>query len=115
MNLEIIRGICKKLPGVTEDIKWENHLCFCVGEKIFLMTGMDSVPVTASFKVPEEEFDELTAREGFKQAAYMAKRQWVFVDDVSRLSKKEWEQRIKTAYEIIKSKLPKKLQQSLKN
>ena len=113
MNIELLRGICKKLPGVTEDIKWENHLCFCVGGKIFIIIGIDEVPVTASFKVSEEDFDELTAKEGFSQAPYLAKRQWVFIDDVNRLSKKEWEQRIKIAYEIIKSKLPKKVQQNL--
>jgi predicted DNA-binding protein (MmcQ/YjbR family) len=114
MDIETLQGICSKFPGVTEDIKWENHLCFCVAEKMFLVTGLDQTPVTASFKVSDEEFDELSARKGFKPAPYMARNKWVFVDDISRMNKKEWQQRAKTAYELIKSKLPKKTQAALK-
>jgi hypothetical protein len=36
MNSEDLQGICEKLKGVTEDIKWEDHLCFNVGKKMFL-------------------------------------------------------------------------------
>ena len=114
MDIEILQAICNKFPGVTEDIKWENHLCFCVAGKMFIILGMDETPVTASFKVSDEEFDELAARKGFKPAPYLAKNKWVFVDDINRMSEKEWKQKAFSAYEIIKSKLPKKIQASLK-
>jgi predicted DNA-binding protein (MmcQ/YjbR family) len=113
MEVETLQHICSKFPGVTEDIKWENHLCFCVAEKMFLIVGLDETPVTASFKVSDESFDEICGRNGFKQAPYMARNKWVFIDDISRLSKKEWQQFAKDAYELIKSKLPKKTQASL--
>jgi predicted DNA-binding protein (MmcQ/YjbR family) len=113
MNIETLQDICNKFPGVTEDIKWENHLCFCVAEKMFLVLGLDEKPTTASFKVGDEEFDEISSREGFKPAPYMARNKWVFVDDISRMNKKEWQQRAKNAYELIKSKLPKKTQAAL--
>ena len=114
MNIETLQDICSKFAGVTEDIKWECHLCFCVAEKIFIITSPDDVPISASFKVSEEEFDELTERDGFKQAAHLAKRQWVRIDDINLMSKKEWEQRARNAYDLIKAKLPKKIQASLK-
>ncbi len=41
MNLEHLRKYCLSFPGVTEDVKWGNDLCFCVGEKMFCVTGVD--------------------------------------------------------------------------
>ncbi len=114
MDVETIQNICNKFPGVTEDIKWENHLCFCVAEKMFLIIGLDETPTNASFKVSDEEFDEISSREGFKPAPYMARNKWVFVDNISRMTKKEWQLRALNAYELIKSKLPKKTQAALK-
>ena len=108
MNIEDIQDICKKLPAVTEDVKWENHLCFCVGGKMFLILGLDQHPTTSSFKVPDEEFDEITGGEGFKPAQYLARYKWVWTDDINRMSKKEWERYISQSYELIKSKLSKK-------
>jgi predicted DNA-binding protein (MmcQ/YjbR family) len=68
MTIETLQAICEKLPGVTQDIKWGNHLCFNVGEKMFLVTNPDEVPHTATFKVNDEDFEELSQRKGFKPA-----------------------------------------------
>lgn len=113
MTIEDIQKICKSLPHVTEDIKWENHLCFCIGEKMFLVTGPDQFPVSASIKVSDEEFDELSAREGLQPAPYLARYKWVHMDDINRLSKKEWEQYIREAYQLIAAKLPAKTRKQL--
>lgn len=37
MDVKDLRSMCKQLPGVSEDIKWEDHLCFNVGGKMFLL------------------------------------------------------------------------------
>jgi predicted DNA-binding protein (MmcQ/YjbR family) len=113
MTIEAIQTICKKFPAVTEDIKWENHLCFNVGDKMFLITSPDLVPATASFKVSEEEFDEVSSREGFKPAPYLARYKWVHVDDISRLSKKEWEYYTQQAYTLVAEKLPAKVKKKI--
>ena len=113
MFIEDLQKICKKFPSVTEDIKWENHLCFCVGGKMFIIMGLDMTPVTASFKVSDEEFPGLSVREGFKPAPYLARYKWVYVDDISRLSKKEWERYMAASYELVKAGLPKKIQKTL--
>lgn len=108
MTLEKLRTICKHLPKVTEDIKWGNDLCFCIGGKMFAVASLDTVPVTASFKTSDPAFETLSEREGFKPAPYMAKHSWVFVEDISIMSAKEWQAHITEAYHLIKAKLPKK-------
>lgn len=113
MAIDDIQKICKKFPHATEDIKWETHLCYCIGEKIFIITSPDASPVNASFKVNEEDFAELTEKEGFIPAPYLARYKWIQVDNVSRLSNKQWEVYLKKAYELVKAKLPAKRKKEL--
>jgi predicted DNA-binding protein (MmcQ/YjbR family) len=113
MTIEDIQSLCSKFPGVTQDIKWENHLCFCVSAKIFIMIGMDDVPLTASFKASDEDFELLSNRNGFKPAPYMGRNKWIWTEDINLLSREEWEHYARKSYEIIKSKLPKKVQAQL--
>ena len=105
MTIEILQSICKSFPAVTEDIKWESHLCFNIGDKMFLVTSPDVVPQTATFKVSDEDFELLQEKEGFKPAAYLARYKWIYVDNIARLSRPEWEHYLKQAYEIVASKL----------
>jgi predicted DNA-binding protein (MmcQ/YjbR family) len=113
MTIEDLQSICAKFKGMTEDIKWEDHLCFNIGGKMFLVTSPDRLPITASFKASEEDFNELTARDGFIPAPYMAKHKWVFVDNINRLSKKEWQYYARQAYELVGSKLSMKFKKSI--
>ncbi len=106
MNLEEIQSICEQLAGTTTDIKWENHLCFNVGEKMYLVTSPDSVPISASFKVSDEDFETLCERPGFIPAPYLARYKWVHLDDISRLNKTEWSRYIVQSHQLIGSKLP---------
>jgi predicted DNA-binding protein (MmcQ/YjbR family) len=100
--------MCNKLPGVTEDIKWGNDLCFCIAGKMFCVAGL-LPPLQISFKVKDEEFEELSASPGIIPAPYVARYKWILVQDLSRFNKKEWENYIRQSYEMVKSKLPKKL------
>ena len=113
MTIEDIQSICRKYRGVTEDIKWGNRLCFNIGGKMFLLTAPDEVPCAASIKVSAEEFEEISSREGFMPAPYLARYQWVFVDDIQRLSKKQWEAFIDTAYHQVASRLPVKIKKQI--
>jgi len=108
MNIEDLRTYCLSLENVTEDLKWENELCFCISGKIFCMVPMEG-PLSVTFKVRPEEFEELSLRDGFKPAAYLARAKWVTLKDLSVLTKKELENYLKQSYTIIKSKLPKKI------
>jgi predicted DNA-binding protein (MmcQ/YjbR family) len=113
MTIEELQKICRQFPGVTEDIKWSHHLCFNIGGKMFLVTGPDNVPVTASFKASDEDFASLPNRTGFIPAPYMAQHKWVFVDDINRLSGKEWEKYLKQAYTLVLAKLPQRFQNQI--
>jgi len=113
VTIEELMKICKKLKGTTSDIKWEDHLCFNVGEKIYLITSPDQVPPNASFKVTEEDFDSLCERDGVDQARYFARRQWVSVDNISLLSMEEWAKYITQSYQLVVSKLTRKKRSEL--
>jgi len=107
MDIESIRNICKKLPSVTEDIKWGNDLCFMIGGKMFCVAPMDT-PLKVSVKVTDEEFGELTNLPGIIPAPYVARYKWIFVEDVNVISEKKWEYYITQSYNLVKAKLSKK-------
>ena len=107
VNIEWLRTFCLSLPGVKEEVKWGNDLCFTVGKKMFCVTGLES-EFQFSFKVSDEEFDELSNRSGFVPAPYMARAHWVLLTEPSRLSKKEAENYIGASYQMIFDKLTRK-------
>ncbi|MDP9048667.1 MAG: MmcQ/YjbR family DNA-binding protein [Bacteroidota bacterium] len=106
MDIESIRNICNALPFVTEDIKWVNDLCFLVGEKMFCVAGL-TTPLKVSLKVTDEEFDEISNRNGIKPAPYVARYKWILVEDINVLTQKQWEDHIRQSYDLVKAKLPK--------
>lgn len=113
MTIEDPQTICLKLKGTTQDIKWEDHLCFNVGNKIYLITSSDNIPQTASFKASDEDFAELTEREGISPARYLVRYKWVQLDDVSRLDYDEWKTCIQRSYQLVFDKLPAKLKKEI--
>ena len=110
MNLDKLRELCLSMPGATEGIKWEDHICFMVAEKMFCITGEFG---GASIKVTPEDFEELTERDGIVPTPYMARNMWVNVQEFNKLKPKEWDHYVRQSYELIRSKLPKKVQNSL--
>jgi predicted DNA-binding protein (MmcQ/YjbR family) len=113
MTVDIIRSICKKLPGVTEGVKWGADLCFMVGEKMFCVANLEG-PLSASFKVKDEEFGEMTSRTGIIPAPYVARYKWIMIENNKALTKTEWEFYIKQSYELVKAALPKKVRDKIK-
>ncbi|MCW3120998.1 MAG: hypothetical protein JWQ38_490 [Flavipsychrobacter sp.] len=110
MNLDKLRELCMSMPGATEGIKWEDHICFMVAEKMFCITGEFG---GASIKVTPEDFEALTERDGIIPQPYMARNMWVNIREFNKLKPKEWEQYVRQSYELIRSKLPKKVQKDL--
>jgi predicted DNA-binding protein (MmcQ/YjbR family) len=106
MNIEQIRTFCLSLPSVTEDVKWGNDLCFCIGAKMFCVTGLTG-PFGVSFKVKDDEFEELSTTPDIIPAPYVARYKWIFVSAEDRFSKDKWEHYIRQSYELVKAKLPK--------
>ncbi|WP_421763346.1 MmcQ/YjbR family DNA-binding protein [Ekhidna sp.] len=113
MEIETIRTYCLQQPGVTEGLKWGDHLTFMVGEKMFAIFGFDQTPINASFKVSDDDFEEMQDRPGMKAAPYLARYKWIAVEDISMIPEKEWYGILDQSYELIKMKLPKKTLKSI--
>jgi predicted DNA-binding protein (MmcQ/YjbR family) len=112
MTIEDLRKICLSFPAVTEDVKWEKDLCFCVGGKMFCVTGLDG-PSGICFKCSDEDFIELSERKDISPAPYMARNKWVMTDKINTLSAKELKHYIGASYNLIKEKLTKKQRKEL--
>jgi predicted DNA-binding protein (MmcQ/YjbR family) len=110
VTLETVRSICRALPKVTEDIKWAHDLCFCIGGKMFAVVDLEK-PHSLAFKCTPESFGELVERPGIIPAPYMARNMWVQEQELGEaLERREVEALIKTSYELVAAKLPKRLQ-----
>ena len=113
MELEKIQEFVGKLPGVTEDIKWGNDLCFLVAGKMFSVVGLSNTPLTISFKTTDEKFAELISRPQIIPAPYLAKHHWVYLEDIHALPKAELLEHLNDAHMIIAKKLPAKKRKEL--
>ncbi len=111
MNLEQLRELCLSFPATSEDLKWGADICFSVADKMFCVTSEEG---GASFKVLPGEFDEMTERDGIIPAPYMARNKWVYVQEFNKLKPKEWKHCISQSYDLIRSKLPQRVQRTLK-
>jgi len=114
MNIEELRAMCLALPGVTEDIKWGNDLCFLIGGKMFAVTSASPTPDFAcSLKCDPETFAKLIERENIEPAAYLGRYHWISVKRADALTKKEWRERIKASYDEVFAKLPAKAKRAI--
>lgn len=115
MDRDWIRDVCLDLPHVTEDVKWENNLVFCVGQKMFAVTALEPGEVWLSFKCSPEEFAELTERPGIRPAPYLARAHWVALETVRALPRSEVRRLLEQAHHLVFAKLPKKVRRELED
>ncbi|WP_246048465.1 MmcQ/YjbR family DNA-binding protein [Arenimonas terrae] len=114
MDERSLRKLSADWPGVTAEIKWDDDLIFMVAGKMFCglcVKGADKGKL--AFKVEEERFLEFTDRPGIVPAPYMARSHWISMDDASVLPRAELQALVRRAYELVRGKLPKKLQREL--
>ena len=113
MEIDEIREYCLAKPGVAEGMKWGEHLTFMVGKKMFAIYGLDQVPINASFKVSDDDFERMQTRPGMQAAPYLARHKWIAVNDIGLISSAHWKDILDKAYELIKAKLSQKEQAQL--
>ena len=70
MDIEMFRHYCLSLPGTTEDVKWEENLCFLIENKIYVIYSLTKG--SFAIKCDVEEFQELVSRDGINQAYHTA-------------------------------------------
>lgn len=114
MTLDQLRKFCSSLPHVTEDVKWENNLCFLIAKKMFCVAALDPREGNrVSFKCSPEAFAELIEHDGIIPAPYMARNHWVSLEDWSALRDSDIKDAVSKSYALVKAKLPKRVQKGL--
>jgi len=107
-----IAEFCRKLPGVTEDVKWGDDLCFLIGEKLFRVTPRKPIEgCVASFKCTDDDLARLTAGGGdYVPAPYLARAKWVMLTNPKLVRTPGFRGLLRQSYELVLAKLPKKVQ-----
>lgn len=113
MDVEWLRRLCLSFPGATEQIQWGSDLLFKVARKMFAVTALEPAPVWLSFKASPENFAELTERAGIIPAPYLARAQWIALENRDVLPPRELARLLRDSYDMICAKLPKKTRDSL--
>ena len=113
MDHDFLRRHCKTFPGTTEQVQWGHDLVFKVGGKMYAATSLEPAPVCLSFKCSPDDFADLTERPGIIPAPYLARAQWVALETEDALSAAELKKYLRRSYDLVRAKLPKKLQAAL--
>jgi predicted DNA-binding protein (MmcQ/YjbR family) len=112
MDIDSLRNYCLSFPRATEDIQWGNDLLFRISGKMFAVMSLEP-PHSLAFKCSPEKFDELIEIEDVVPAPYMARNKWVMMKRLDAIADRELKTLIKTSYEMIFAKLPRKTQAEL--
>src|SRR6266853_76797 len=107
MASDWVRQHCLSFPQTTETVQWGYDLVFKVGGKMFAVTPLEPAPVCLSFKCTPEDFAELIERPGIIPAPYLARAQWVALEQSDALPRAELKRLLQSAYDVVVSKLPK--------
>lgn len=114
MNTQTLRTFCLSLPQVTEDIKWEDHLCFLIAKKMFAVGKLEETRGhVVSFKCSPERFAELVEMDGIIPAPYMARNHWVALERWDALRDAELRDALRESYRLVVERLPKTVQRAL--
>lgn len=108
MDIESLRKWCLSFPHTTENVQWGCDLCFKVDGKLFAVAPLEVAPVRLSFKCSPENFPELCEREGVRPAPYMARAQWVALEQLNTLPDTELRELLAESYRLVWERLSKK-------
>lgn len=115
MNIEDFRSYCLQKRGTTEEFPFDEHtLVFKVMGKMFALVALERLPSQANLKCDPERALELREEyDGIIIPGYhMSKRHWntIFLEQLPPNLIKVL---INHSYDLVVSKLPKKLQAEL--
>ena len=114
--IDWVRDFCLSLPHATEDVQWEHNLLFRIAGKMFCVANLEPgvSPTKIAFKCAPEKFAELVEIEGIIPAPYMARNHWVAMIELNALRQDEVKELIRSSYQLVLEKLPKKTQAALR-
>ena len=108
MDIESLRKYCLAFPHATENVQWGYDLCFKLDGKLFAVAPLEVAPLRLSFKASAENFAELCEREGVRPAPYMARAQWVAIEQLNTIPDAELRELLAESYRLVWERLPKK-------
>jgi predicted DNA-binding protein (MmcQ/YjbR family) len=112
MRRAAMLAFCRKLPHVTEDVKWGNDLVFSIGKKMFACFDFRGGP-SLGFKATPENFTILTRTPGIIPAPYAARFHWVMVHDLRKLPLSALKELVSESYQLVSEKLPARMRRTL--
>jgi len=108
-DIDWIREFCLSLPGVREDMPWDDDLCFKIRGKIFAGLALsDGRFPRVTLKCDADKFHELLEIPGISPAPYVGRYKWIQVAHSDLLPARELEQLIRRSYEMVAAKPSKK-------
>ncbi len=110
MSRDRVNAMCARFAGAERSDPWGGgHDAWKVGGKMFACIG--AVTAGVSVKTPDVETAQLLIDHGHAERAPYFHRSWVLVDWDT--DDEELEHRLRTSYELVKAKLPRKVQAAL--
>ena len=106
MKVDDVRKYCLAFPDATENLQWEDDLCFKIRGKIFAIVSLDDPRLC--FKCTPEIFAELIEREDIHPAPYVGRYKWVMLDRLDAVRRDELEDFIRQSYKMVAAKAPKR-------
>lgn len=109
MNIEELRSFCLTKKGATEGFPFgEDTLVFKVGNKIFLLAGLDNHPVSFNVKCDPEE--AISLREKYPNSIlpgyHMNKKHWNTVVLNGEIALDQIKEMINYSYGLVYDSLP---------
>jgi predicted DNA-binding protein (MmcQ/YjbR family) len=105
MHVDAIRAYCLAFPEATENLQWEDDLCFKIRGKIFAIVSLDNPRLC--FKCTPDAFADLIERENIRPAPYVGRYKWVMLDRLDALPGDDLKDLIRQSYEMVAAKAPK--------
>ena len=114
MTASELRKLCLSLPAATETMQWGDDRVFKIGGKMFACSGLKATS-KYSFKVDEHRFLDLTDLPGIAPAPYLARAKWIQIEPADcELCKRELKDLVRSPYEPVLGRLPRKTQKLLR-
>ena len=116
MRLDRLRAVVLSLPHATIVKQWGENLVCKIGGKMFLIISLDGETIEGcAFKCTPANYARLTTEvDGIVPATHnLYKSHWVQLEDPDALTEARFKEHVHAAYDLIRTKLPKKAQAGL--
>ena len=114
MNVDELRRYCLAFPEATENLQWEDDLCFKIRGKIFATLALTAIPQKLCFKCSPETFADLIERADIGPAPYVGRYKWVMLDRLDALRNDELKDLIRQSYEMVAANAPRQMRKRVR-